>query len=390
MRLLGMNLKSKTVFLRLDLNVPVIKGAIVNDYRLLQIKPTLDYLVKHDARIIIGTHIGRPSTGPKISTSILLEWFEQHGYRINFCKNLESAPLECHKLIDGEMLLLENLRFFPGEQSHDAQEKLEFAHSLRQLGDYYINDAFALMHRQDTSITTLPSLYKKEHKSIGFLTEGEIKHLEPTRNQPKKPYVIILGGGKVADKLPILELFLSKATSILVCPAISFTFMAAQGTEVGKSLIDSSAYGIANSIIKKAQQLGVNIVFPVDYQIALENIGGQLRYVDAENIPNNGIGISIGPKTVILFKEFIERAETIFFNGAMGFLSRPETQEQQNALLQTIAQFPSTSIIGGGESVAAVHQLGIQDAIAFCSTGGGATLNYLAGKDLPGLEAIFS
>lgn len=391
------DLFNKRVFLRADLNVPLENSHIMGDDRLVKILPTLNALVKKGARIILATHLGKPKVGSfdkALSTIHLLEWFKKRNFTITFAETPSAAVNLEKQLSSGSILLLENLRFFPGEKmpNHPTEdlikEQKKFVISLFELADYYINDAFGLLHRTDSSITLLPTLFATKKRSIGLLIEKELKILTPIREHPHKPYVITMGGGKVADKLPVIERFFDKATTILVGPAISFTFMQAMGFTTGKSLVVPELLETAKMILDKAKHQNVKLIFPVDYQVALGDLEGKLTYYDAKEIPSDGIGVSIGPKTIELFRDALLGAQTVYVNGTMGIFERPETMKTYNVLLQTIAQLTNTSIIGGGESVTAVHQIGIQDAIAFCSTGGGSTLHYLAGDTLPGLASF--
>ena len=228
------------VFLRADLNVPLYEGHIQNDFRLKALRPTLDLLLKKKARVILATHIGRPQGfDKKLSTQVLVKWFENHNYPIAWVASLEQAHLQSEHLAPQTILLLENMRFYKGEQSQNQQERAAFAEQLKKLGDYYVNDAFALLHRDDTSITLLPQLYTKKHKTIGLLVERELDTLSDLFAKPKRPFMIIIGGGKVKDKLPFIEQLLDKVDIIMILPALVFTFLKAMGQEVGLSLVDT-------------------------------------------------------------------------------------------------------------------------------------------------------
>ncbi|MCX5922044.1 MAG: phosphoglycerate kinase [Candidatus Dependentiae bacterium] len=378
------DLTNKRVLVRADLNVPLANGAIAHDYRLQSILPTIDLIQKNGGKVIIITHMGRPKKPTaELSTKNLIPWFEKKGYTITWTDNLNDAynkSLEDQKSI----LLCENLRFFPGEKGGDAT----FAQSLARLGDYYVNDAFAAMHRGDTSITLVPTYFAPDKRTIGLLVEKEITTLDKLLTSSKKSFVLILGGGKVVEKLRLIENMLDKVQTILLCPAIVFTFLKALGKPVGKSLVDQTALTICANLMEQAQQKKVSLEFPIDYQIATDNINGPLSLVEADAFPANGIGISIGPKTVELFKEHINNAHTIFFNAAMGFGDRKETVEGTTALLHAVAESNAFSVVGGGDSVAATETLNIHDRIDYLSTGGGATLTYLSSQTLPGLVAL--
>ena len=280
----------------------------------------------------------------------------------------------------GTLILLENLRFYPGEQTHDVQ----FAQQLANCADYYINDAFALVHRDDTSITDVPALFNPEHKFYGPLIHKELDTLKHLKH-PKEPYVVLLGGGKVSTKLPVIKNLLEVASTIVLLPAIVFTFLKAEKKEVGLSLVDNALLDEAKNIIHASKTKKANLMFPLDYQVALDSLEGPLKYVDADKFPENGIGVSIGPKTLKMLAPLLNDAQTIFCNAAMGFASRPETLEGTYALFKLIAASNAYTVIGGGNTVSAARTIGLEDKFSYCSTGGGATLAYLAGHKLPGL-----
>jgi phosphoglycerate kinase len=374
----------KQVFLRADLNIPLAPtGEIVDDFRLRALVPTLDLLVKKQAKIILATHIGRP-TGPthNLSTRLLVPWFTQAGYIIEYAHTLGAAHEISNNMQPGTIVLLENLRFFAGEQTADKH----FAQDLRRLANYYVNDAFGVLHRTDTSVTLMPELYTCDHKSIGLLIKRELEMLSYLKHDPAPPFLLILGGGKVKDKLPMLAHLLHTVNAVALCPAVAFTFLRALGQPIGKSLVEESLLDSAQDILHKAHALGVQILFPLDYQFALNTLNGPL--ICADTMPDNGIGLAIGPQTIEFYARKINQAQTIFLNGAMGIQERPASMQALYALLQAIAQSSAMSIVGGGESVAAVYLRGLNKAINFCSTGGGATLAYLSNQPLPGLVSM--
>jgi len=372
------NLNNARVILRADLNVPVNDGKVISDFRLQAFKPTLDYLLAHQATVIILTHIGRPEGyDVDLSTRHLLPWFHGYNYDVQFAPTIADARSAQSKIV-----LLENLRFWQAEAAHSQ----EFARELATLGDYYINDAFGAMHRDDTSITLLPLEFDAAHRSIGFLVAREIAALERVKENPEQPFIAILGGGKVHDKIPLLEKLIAKAQIILLCPAIAFTFEKARGTRVGKSFVEDELLDRCRTILAECEKKGVTMVFPVDYQMAHDTLNGALTICAADAIPSNGIGISIGPKTLKLFSEHILNAKTIFFNGVFGFLERKDTLDGARKLIELIAQSPATSILAGGDTSAVAQAFGLLDQIDYVSTGGGATLAYIAGEELPGLN----
>jgi phosphoglycerate kinase len=348
------------------------------------ILPTIDLIQQKGGKVILATHLGRP-TGPTpgLSTKNLVPWFKQHGYAIDFEPHLEHAYDQ--SFFDQKtILLLENMRFFPQEKTGD----LQFAQSLARLSDWYVNDAFALLHRNDSSITVLPTLFTPATRTIGLLIERELTMLNQILHQPKKPFVLICGGGKVADKIPLLNNLLPHISTLLLCPAIVFTFLKALKKNVGKSLVDDEALSLTLEMLRTAQEKNIKIMFPIDYQVAQQTFNGPLSLVAADEFPADGVGISIGPKTAQLFGDEIRHAQTIFYNGAMGDINRPETLAGLGELFKAMGQSNGFSIVGGGESVAAAKRLGAEHMINYISTGGGATLAYVSGQKLPGL-AIF-
>ncbi|HEV2601847.1 MAG TPA: phosphoglycerate kinase [Candidatus Babeliales bacterium] len=375
------NITNKRVFLRADLNVPLQAGIILDDYRLRALLPTINLIQKNGGKIILATHIGRPKNRePNLSTRHLIPWFTNEGYAIDFEPTLSAATEKSH-IDQNRILLLENLRFFPEEKSSD----LHFAQQLATLGDYYVNDAFATLHRNDTSITLLPTLYPDSHRTIGLLVEHELKALNTLLYNHTKPFVFILGGGKVSDKIPLLHGMLDAIDTLLLCPAIVFSFLKAQKKSVGNSLVADSDLSACEEILTMAQDKNIKVYFPQDYQIAQGSFNGALSFIDSDTIPTNDVGISIGPKTIATYSKEIHTAGTIFYNGLMGSMQRKETTTGSQAIFNAMAQSNGFSVIGGGDSIAAVYASNLQSSIDFLSTGGGATITYLAQHDLPGL-----
>lgn len=373
------------VFVRADLNVPLSHGEIQNDRRLTGIQKTLDTLIQKNAIVILASHIGRPkSQEPELSTRILVPWFESKGYTIRFCETIQELKEQQKNAPAGSILLLENLRFFPGEKERNDT----FIKSLRSTSEWYVNDAFGTLHRNDASLAELAYTFPAKKRSIGFLVEKELTMLNEFLHKAKKPVCAILGGGKVSDKLPLINHLLEVVDSLLLCPALSSTFEVANNHQMGNSLVDYSAISKAQAIIKKAELMGVQMLLPIDYQITQGSLNGPLSFVSSDQFPENGFSISIGPKTETLFNEVIQKSGTIFFNGMVGFPDRPETLGGIKQLLTNIAQSDAMSIIAGGDSISIADQLQLK-GITYYSTGGGATLTYLSGKKLPGLEPFY-
>lgn len=376
------NCSEQPVFLRADLNVPLKDGAILNDRRLEAIQPTLDQLIKQNAIVILATHLGRPKNREEaLSTRHLLPWFEKHGYAITFCATIEDAQTKKQTAAPGNVLLLENLRFFPEER----EPSLSFAQQLAQLATYYVDDAFGALHRNDTSIALLPEQFAPDKRTIGFLVEKELNILNTFLDNPDHPVCIILGGNKIASKLPLIEQLLTIADHIILCPAIVFTFLKALGKPVGTSIVDDDAISTARTILHEAPQHNCDVHFPVDYQVAQGDFSGPLSIVKADQFPADSVGISIGPESEKIFSEIIKTSQTTFFNGAIGFLDRPETMEGMKSILTAMAKGSGTSMVTGGDSLAALDQFGIS-GITHAITGGGSALAYLIGTQLPGLK----
>ena len=394
-----LDLKHKRVFLRADLNVPLKDKKVLQDYRLKAILPTIDYIQKHGGKIILATHIGRPKAkevtnffDENLSTEIFLNWFTQNGYKIKFEKDLLDAQIQSKEDFS-EILLLENLRFFNGEQGN-REERLELAQLLTQLADVYVNDAFGLIHRDDTSVTLLPEMFDSSQKAIGLLIEKEIKELDKLKHSPEKPFVLVLGGEKIKDKIALLENFLKetdkkRVDSIIISGAIAYTFLKTQGYEVGKSLVENDFLEFAQNMLSFAKSKNVNILLPLDHLVSENN---SFKIHETPQIPANGFCVDIGPKTIELYKKEIFKAKTIFTNGTMGIYTKSESSKGSKEILQAITQSNAYTVAGGGDCVAAAFQFNLQDKFDFLSTGGGATLAYLSTEkpeeNLPGLKAV--
>ncbi|HLW73039.1 MAG TPA: phosphoglycerate kinase [Candidatus Babeliales bacterium] len=376
-------LKDKRVFVRADLNVPLVNGKIINDFRLTSILPTIDFILKHNGSIVLATHIGEPkNSDSKLSTKIIIPWFVQRGYSILFMENLTAiAQL---KVSPGQIILMENLRFFPGEKNGDPF----FAKQLGNTAHFYVNDAFGVVHRNDCSVTLLPYEFPENRRSIGFLMEKELHALNTLKDNPSHPFIAILGGGKVEDKIPLIHNLIKKVDVLLLCPALCFSFLKSLAQPVGQSLVNDSMMTLCKKIIIEAENSHVSYLFPVDYQVSYDAINGPLSIVSATNFPDNAIGISIGPKTVTQFTAEINRAKTVLLNCAMGFADRPETRQSTKDLINAMAQSSAKTVIAGGDSVDVALNTKNYQLIDHLSTGGGAALAYLSGTLLPGLAAF--
>jgi 3-phosphoglycerate kinase len=375
---------NKRVLLRTDFNIPLKDGQIIDDFRLRIAKPTIDYLYQKKARIIIITHMARPKKfDPHYSTKILLPWFEKQGYVIHFAPTIEQAyALSQEK---AGIIMLENLRFFPQEQTPTPS----FAQKLACLGDYYVNDALSVCHRNDTSISLLPACFPSDKRTIGKLFEKEFAILWMLKNSPAHPFCLVMGGAKITDKIPLIKHLLAHVDVILLCPALVFSFLYAQGKPTGKSLIDTTLKQACQEIISAAQEQKKQLIFPVDYQVACNTIDSPLSIISsADDFPPQAIGISLGPKSAQLFAQEIMKSKTILLNGPCGFIERTETLQSMNVLLDAMKKTPGRAIIAGGDSLAYAHALAKDKIMDSLISSGGAALAYLSGHVLPGLRAL--
>lgn len=397
----SLSLRGKRVFLRADMNVPLINGTIEEDFRLRALLPTIYHIIEQGGKIILASHIGRPSAAGKsrlfdeaLSTRHLVPWFTQKGFNIHHEHDLVAAHHKSRQY-PNHILMLENLRFFHSERETNAN----FAELLAFLGDVYVNDAFALTHRHDTSVTLLAKEFDPHQRAIGKLMEREIAELNKLRTNQTDPLVVIVGGNKIKDKLPMIEHFIDperhpNLTSICLGGGIGLAFLKAQGYETGQSLIDDDSIELAQRIMLTAGEHNIRLVLPVDHRIAMH--GEQdLETVDiTHRVPEHGTCVDIGPKTLALFSQEIERASIIFNNGTMGIYERNACRTGTCGLLNVIAQSKAYSVVGGGNTTSAIHACNLQSHINFISTGGGATLAFLGcvnpEKDLPALAALKS
>jgi phosphoglycerate kinase len=383
----SLNLEKKRVFVRADCNVPLKNGKIENDFRLRGLLPTLQFIAQRGAKIILATHLGRPKdTDPALSTKQLISWFENHNFHVVFAATVESAQ-KLSTAQDQTLVLLENLRFFPGETNRDSH----FAQQLAQCGDVYVNDAFATVHRNHSSLTLTPLLFPSDKRTIGLLIEREIHALNRLIDSPPQPFLVLCGGGKTETKIPLISSLLDQNATIALLPSTVFTFLKAEGHEVGASVVENDQLKSVHAVLAGTKNRN-KFIFPADYMVApnLTDNSWDLSFVPAAQFPKNYFGISIGPHTVNTLKKYIEQAQTIFFNAAVGFPQHPETVEPIVELLKAIGQAPAYTVIGGGDSVAFAFKAGIADQIDFLSTGGGATLAFLGKQPLPGLDPFFN
>ncbi len=383
-----LDLKGKRVFIRVDFNVPVSNGVVTDDNRIVSALPTINYALENGAKVILASHRGRPKgEGFEEEYSmkpVYLRLKSEFGENVFYSEKVigEDVVKKTEELKEGQILLIENLRFEKGEKKSDP----EFARELRKLSDLYVNDAFGTCHRKDTSVYVLPTLYEKP--VAGFLVEKEIHYFENVLANPEKPYIAILGGAKVSDKIPVIENLLNRVDAILIGGAMAYTFLKAKEIEIGKSILEMEMVELAGELMKKAEEKGVDILLPVDHVITDKIENGKVEITLDEKIPEGFMGVDIGPETIVLFKNRLKEAKTVVWNGPMGIFEIDRFSSGTIAIANAVAECSCTSIIGGGDSAAAVRKAGVFDKISHVSTGGGASLEYLAGKKLPGIEVL--
>jgi phosphoglycerate kinase len=391
------SLAGKRVIVRCDLNVPLKDGVITDDGRVRASLPTLNALIHQGARVIVCSHLGRPDGAPdeKYSLSPVAQRLsELLGKPVAFALDTvgESAHDAVAALEDGDVAVIENLRFNPGETSKDDAERGAFAQQLAELGDVLVSDGFGVVHRKQASVYDLAQILPS---AAGLLIAAELDVLDRLTENPERPYTVVLGGSKVSDKLGVISHLLPRVDRLLVGGGMLFTFLAAQGHEVGASLLEADQLDTVKQYIKTAEESGVEIVLPTDVVVA-SKFGADAEHVvtaaDAiEDTPfgASGLGLDIGPDTAARFAEVIRDSRTVFWNGPMGVFELAPFAAGTKAVAQALTEVDGLSVVGGGDSAAAVRQLGFQDdQFGHISTGGGASLEFLEGKKLPGLEVL--
>ena len=381
------SLKGKRVLVRVDFNVPMENGKITDDLRIRESLPTIEKLRKQGARVILCSHLGRP--GGKRDAQYSLKPVAAHLGKllkkpVAFADDCvgKSAEAAAEKLKDGEVLLLENVRFHKSEEENNG----EFAEQLASLAEAYVNDAFGSAHRAHASTEGvahhLPSY-------AGELMRKELEALGSLFQKPEKPFVAVLGGSKVSGKIDVIRNLLPRCDAILIGGAMAFTFSKAKGGRVGASLVEEDKVPLAKQLLTQAKERKIDLVLPVDIVIT-DNIkgGGTSRVVPFGEVPDGWKGVDIGPKTVTLYGERIAKAKTVVFNGPMGVFEVPDFAKGTNGVYEAAANVDGTTIIGGGDSAAAIQQAGLADQVTHVSTGGGASLEFLEGKELPGVAAL--
>ena len=388
------NVKGQKVLVRCDFNVPLKNGVITDENRIIAALPTIKKLIADGGRVILCSHLGKPKGEPKPELSlapVAKRLSELLGKEVVFAADDnvvgENAKAAVAKMQDGDVVLLQNTRY----RAEETKNGEEFSKELGSLADIFVNDAFGTAHRAHCSTVGVVS-YVKEAVA-GYLIGKELKYLGDAVENPVRPFVTILGGAKVADKLSVIENLLNKADTLIIGGGMAYTFLAAKGYGVGKSLLDTEKIDYCRDMLKKADENGVKILLPVDCNIADHfpdpiDAPIEVKTVDADKIPADYEGLDIGPKTSELFANEVKNAKTVVWNGPMGVFENPTLAAGTIAVAKSLAETDAVTIIGGGDSAAAVNTLGYGDKMTHISTGGGASLEFLEGKELPGIAAL--
>jgi len=386
------DLRGRRVLVRSDLNVPLDGETITDDGRVRASVPTIQALRDKGARVIVCAHLGRPKGAPDPTYSlapVARRLGELLGTEVGFASDSvgEDAKARVAALADGDVLLLENLRFNPGEASKDEAERGSFADRLAELADAYVSDGFGVVHRAQASVTDVA---KRLPHGAGLLVLAEVSAFDKVLRDPERPYVVVLGGSKVSDKLGVIDNLLGKVDRLLIGGGMCFTFLKAQGHEVGGSLLEADQLDTVRGFLDRAAEGGVEIVLPVDVVVAADVAeDAETSVVPADAIPADQKGLDIGPRTVDLFRGRLADARTVVWNGPMGVFEVSPFAEGTRRIAEAVAAVDGTSVVGGGDSAAAVRVLGLDEgAFTHISTGGGASLELLEGKTLPGLAVL--
>ena len=385
------DVKGKKVLMRVDFNVPIIDGKITDDNRVVQALPSIKHVIEEGGLLILTSHLGRPKGEPDPEFS--LKPVADHlatliDATVHFAEDCvgEKATSVIEAAEFGDVVVLENVRFHKEETANDA----EFSKQLAAHADVFVNDAFGSSHRAHASVAGVTEYLQPA--ASGYLLEKEIKYLSDSVNSPERPFVAILGGAKVSDKIPVIENLLTKVDTIIIGGGMAYTFLVAKGKSVGKSLLQEEMVPVAKDLMEKAKVAGVNLMLPFDFVIAddFSNDANQ-EVVDEDNIKDDWEALDIGPETALAFGNVIKSAKTVVWNGPMGVFEMESFAGGTNAVAEALVeatQFGATSIIGGGDSASAIKNAGLSDKVSHVSTGGGASLEYLEGKDLPGVSCL--
>jgi phosphoglycerate kinase len=386
-----LQVQGKRVLMRVDFNVPIENGVITSEKRIDASLPSIKYLSEHGAKVILMSHLGRPKgeKKPEFSMKPVAENLKTKvNAKVSFVEDCigDTVPAAVPAIKNGDILLLENLRFYKQEEKNDP----EFAKKLASLGDIYINDAFGTAHRAHASTEGVTKFIKQ--CAAGYLMKKELDYLGMAVTNPKHPFVAVLGGAKVSDKIEVIQNLLNKVDTLIIGGGMMFTFYKAQGKEIGKSLLEADKIDVAKEILSKAKAQGKNLMLPVDTVVAAEfKNDSPSSIVSWDAIPADKMGLDIGPKSIELFTKELENAKTVVWNGPMGVFEMENFAKGTNAIAQALAtatEKGAITIVGGGDSASAVKKAGLAKKVSHVSTGGGASLEYLEGKVLPGVAAL--
>ncbi len=385
------DVKDKKVVMRVDFNVPLDNGTITNDNRIVQALPSINYITEHGGLLILLSHLGRPKGKPDAQYSLkpVAEYLKTKvKTKVHF--GTDCVGPEAQKAVDaakpGEIVLLENVRFHEGETKNDP----EFSKQLASLGDLFINDAFGSSHRAHCSVAGITEYLQPA--AAGYLLEKEIKYLENTVNDPRRPFVAVLGGAKVSDKIGVIENLLSKVDTIIIGGGMTYTFYKAKGLPIGNSLLEEDKVELAGDLIQKAKEKGIDLMLPSDSIVAKEfKNDTEFKEVGEDGIEDGWMALDIGSKTQKAYSDVIKNAKTVIWNGPMGVFEMDNFSKGTFGVAQAMADATAngaTTVIGGGDSAAAISKAGLADKVSHVSTGGGASLEYLEGKVLPGISSL--
>jgi phosphoglycerate kinase len=386
-----LQMTGKRVFIRVDFNVPMDAGKVEDDTRIRETLPTLRLAIERGARLVLASHLGRPKgkVDPKYTLApVAAKLRELLGKPVEFAKDCVGSDAEAKSkaLRDGEVLLLENVRFHPEEEANDP----EFSRKLSQLCDQlFVCDAFGSAHRAHASVVGITKYVRQA--AAGLLMEKELTYLGKAVSNPDRPFVAVLGGAKVSDKIEVVQNLMKLADAMLIGGAMAYTFLKSQGLPVGKSLVENDKLDLARDLLEEARRRQFRLILPIDHILAESPDSTATRVTDIAQTPEGWMGLDIGPKTIEQFSKEISIARTIVWNGPLGMFEKPAFAQGTLAMARAVAaasKAGATSIVGGGDSVAAVEQAGLASQISHISTGGGASLEFLAGEKLPGVEAL--